>query len=286
MEGSVEIDTGVASSNELPESNDSDVVETSTEGQDNSTPEPEAQKEEVKYTEKGTKLDPNPQSAVHQELANERKLRTQYETVLRNPEYLRKYAKEMGLTMAEAKEEIQDKKEELYSADKFQTAEDIARALNEIRSGFTVKTSEYEKKIQGLESEIQGLATVRKFEAVKSTIQSDIVAAREKYPELDPKNASYDPELEKEIGELYHELDFDEATGAYRGSTSIAKLADRIMRAAGRAKKLGSDEAQTVIKERSAGRIVTSGKAVQKESQDSGDPASTIAARINRVMGK
>src|SRR5690606_18792007 len=56
-----------------------------------------------KLTEKGTKLDPNPLSAAHQELANERRKLAQYQQVLSNPEMLKRYAAQMGMTLAEAK---------------------------------------------------------------------------------------------------------------------------------------------------------------------------------------
>lgn len=296
-EGSVEVDTGVLPSMGSDESSEVESSENSqnqnNQGGDgaevaNKGGESNSQSD-VKYTEKGTKLDPNPQSAVHQELANERKLRSQYETVLKNPEYLKRYAQEMGLTIAEAKQEIKDAKESeknVFSADKFQTADDIARALNELQTNFSSKVSNYEKTIQELQAEIRGIAETRKIEKVATNLSSDVSAIREKYPELDPKNPSYDPELEKEIGELYHELDFDASVGVYKGQISIAKLADKIMSAAGKARRKGSEDAQTIIKERSAGKIVTSGKAVQKEAPESGDAVSTIASRIQRAMGK
>jgi len=255
------------------------------------TPEETTSKEEEKkevLTEKGTKLDPNPESAVHQKLANAEKRLKDYETVLRSPELLRKYAKDAHISLTEAKEEIKDAKDdaEEFSADKFQTAEDIAKALNALRSGFNTKTKESEKIISDLQAEIKGLAEVRQVESVQNTIKQDISEMREKYPELNPKSSSYNPKLEEKIGKLFADVDFDEQKGAFKGKTSIAKIADAIMESAVEAKKKGSEEAQTVIKERNAGKIVTSEKATKKTESESEDAGTTIASRIaNAVKG-
>ena len=178
-----------------------EVTETS-ETSDQETTEAEPQ-----LTNKGTKLDPNPQSAVHQELANERRKNQQYESVLSDPDMLKRYAKEAGITLTEAKAEI---KEELYSADKFKTADDIANALNELRTGFNTKSQTYEERIKRQEAELASLRGERTVERVATNMKSDIDAVREKYPELNPKRLDeYNEELEKGLGDLYHELDYD-----------------------------------------------------------------------------
>jgi len=283
-EGSVDIDTGNMPQGQSDTSDEVEEVgeetsqeETPKEVEESSS---EQSKEEVELTEKGTKLDPNPQSAAYQQLANERRLRQQYEQVLRDPGLLKKYAQESGMTLAEAKEEV---KEDLYSVDKLKTAEDVANALNEIKTGFTKNLSNLQEENQRLKSELTGLSSSRQFEYVANNMQKDISTVREKYPELNPKSSEFDPELEREIGSFYHELDYDPQLGGYRGNYSIAKITDRIMKAAGRARDKGAKKAQTIVKQKEAGKIVTSGKASSKSESVSTDPATAIAQRIRKI---
>lgn len=283
MEGSVQVDNGGGPTltstpaqitdvgTEVKDSINSGSQE--IESQDNKS---ETTDSEVKLTEKGTKLDPNPESAIHQQLANERKLRTDYETVLKSPELLKKFAREAGYSLTEAKEALE---EEVYSQDNLQTGADVAKALNEIRSTSVKEAKTYREQIQKLEKELGDLKAGREIEQVTTTIKSDILAIQGKYPELNPKDPSYDKDLETEIAEMYNELDFDQQTGGYRGQYSIAKLTDRIMRAAGKAKKKGSQEAQTDIKVKERGKIVTSSKP-SNEGAESDDPGTAIAQRI------
>jgi hypothetical protein len=283
-EGSVDIDTGNMPQGQSDTSDEVEEVgeetsqeETPKEVEESSS---EQSKEEVELTEKGTKLDPNPQSAAYQQLANERRLRQQYEQVLRDPGLLKKYAQESGMTLAEAKEEV---KEDLYSVDKLKTAEDVANALNEIKTGFTKNLSNLQEENQRLKSELTGLSSSRQFEYVANNMQKDISTVREKYPELNPKSSEFDPELEREIGSFYHELDYDPQLGGYRGNYSIAKITDRIMKAAGRARDKGAKKAQTIVKQKEAGKVVTSSKASSKSESVSTDPATAIAQRIRKI---
>jgi hypothetical protein len=287
-EGSVFTDEsgGPTRDSELPEDQE---VETSTSDEQVEPEEkPSEETQETELTEKGTKLDPNPLSAAHQQLANERKIRQQYEQVLTDPELLKRYATQAGLTFAEAKAEVkeaQNQAVEEYTADKFQNAEDLAKAFNEMRTGFSTQSKTYEEKIAALEGQLSGLSSSRRIEQVANQLSSDVLTVREKYPELDPKSSDFDKELEKDISELYHELDFDPRTNAYRGGYSLAKLADKIMSAAGKARQKGAERAQTVVREKVAGRVMTSGKATAKTETESTDPSTVIAQRIRNAMG-
>ena len=286
-EGSVDIDTGNMpqgqsdTSDEVEEvSEETSQEETPEKVEEESSSEQSEKEEKVELTEKGTKLDPNPQSAAYQQLANERRLRQQYEQVLRDPGLLKKYAQESGMTLAEAKEEV---KEDLYSVDKLKTAEDVANALNEIKTGFTKNLSNLQEENQRLKSELTGLSSSRQFEYVANNMQKDISTVREKYPELNPKSSEFDPELEREIGSFYHELDYDPQLGGYKGNHSIAKITDRIMKAAGRARDKGAKKAQTIVKQKEAGKVVTSSKASSKSESVSTDPSTAIAQRIRKL---
>jgi hypothetical protein len=280
-EGSVSVDEGQA----LPSYDNDDsteesqeVEETQSDSEEESQSE-EAQEETPELTEKGTKLDPDPMSALNQQLANERRMRQQYENVLQNPDNLKRYAQEFGLTLAEAKAEVKEQ-QQAFTPDKFQTVDDIAKTFNEFSSTITELREENKK----LSEHLSGLSSESQIERVTNSISKDISTVREKYPELNPKSPNYDQGLEKEIGELYHELDYDQSMRGYRGNHSLANITDRIMRAAGRARNKGSQEAQTQVKVKQAGRVVTSGKKTDSSTKESTNPSTVIAQRISKAL--
>jgi DNA-binding transcriptional MerR regulator len=291
MEGSVQTDEGGAPTTspapvqtQVADDTGAEDVKVESETRETEIPESKSSTEsEVKLTEKGTKLDPDPLSAAHQQLANERSLRTQYETVLRSPELLKKFAKEAGYTLEEAKEAL---KEEVYSADKLQTGEDVANALNEIRSMTTKETKTYREQVENLQKELNDLKAGREREALVSKTTSDVTAIRAKYSELNPKDPSYDKELESEIGKMYYKLDFDEGSQRWLGRYSLAEITDFKMSGMTRAKKKGSEEAQTDIKVKERGKVVTSSKPSSGEGAESDDPGTAIAQRIARSFKK
>lgn len=230
----------------------------------------DSQDQGVQYTDKGTKLDPNPQSALHQQLANERRMRQQYEKVLSDKEMFLKYAEQSGYTKQEAKEAAK----EIFSPDKFKTVEDVASAFNEL-------SGKYAQEIESLKKQLSGIDSERRVNQAATRLDLDIRSAKEKYPELNPKSPNYDLELDKEIFKLYSELDADPTTGNLRGEIPLMKVVDRVMRAAGRAKKAASKEAQTQVVTKQSGRVVTSQKSSSKEASDSDlSPADAISKRI------
>jgi len=238
-------------------------------------------------TEKGTNLDPNPLSAAHQQLANERRLRENYEKVLSSPELLRRFAKESGMTLEEAKEEIKDAKDELYTPERFKSAQDVADALNELKGGFTKATKELREENQRLRGELSGISSSRQLERVTSSMQSDIASVREKYPQLNPKSPEYDKDLENEIGSFYHELDAvdpSDPSKGYRGQFSIARITERFMRVRGEGARRGSQKAQTDVKIKQSGRVVTTSKTSSKDESRSSDPGTSIAQKVARAL--
>lgn len=289
-EGSSEIDNGGMPSVTVND-NSNEEIEVRDDGEDQGGEQGATQtqdqggEEQPQYTEKGTRLDPNPQSAAYQQLANERRLRQQFQAVLSDPVALRKYAKESGYTLEEAKAEIQGEQAKVYTPDRFKTPEDVANALNEIHANSEKSLAELKAENQRLREGFSGFNQSRHIEHVANNMSTDIGTVREKYPELNPKSPDYDPELEKEIGSFYHELDFDPQTGGYKGNHSIASIADRVMRAAGRARQRGSEQAQTNVRVKQAGRVVTSSRTTSKEAPESKDPGTVIAQRIAKAMG-
>jgi len=243
---------------------------------------------DVKLTEKGTKLDPNPQSAVHQELANAKRVMDSWKRVLTDPVSFYKYAEEAGFKQGDtkAKTEVENAMPKIDPS-KIQTAEDLAGVLNSLQETFNGKIAGYEKTITDLQKSLQGLSETSKSQLLEGNMKSDISRVRTQYPELDPKSTSYNAELEKDLADLYHELDFDEESGGYRGKVSIARLAEKVMKAAGKARKQGSEEAQTIIKDKSSGKVVTSSKKTENiNANENADPGAQIASRINKLFKK
>lgn len=297
-EGSTEVDTGMLPVVSNDES-ENDEIETreETEGEVEETPPAAGEEEEElgedgkpKLTEKGTKLDPNPLSAAHQQLANERAKIASYEKVLSDPALLRKFAKEMGMTLEEAKAEIKDQQQEIksYTPDRFKTAQDIADVLNELQGGLAKTNAELKEEVQRLRGDLSGISSSRQAERVVNTMQSDISSVRSKYPQLDPKSPEYDKDLEEEIGSFYLELDGidpNDPSKGVKGNFSLAKIAERFMKVRGVGAKEGSSRAQTTVKVRQAGRVVTTSKASAKDTPASSDPGTSIAQKIAKTLG-
>lgn len=303
-EGSVEVDTGAIpdSSNQQDQASSSQVSgeEEKKEQSSLSEADKQAQNEEstlkkdaVEYTEKGTKKDPNPLSAAYQELANTRRLLSQYEQVLKDPNLLARYAKEMGLTVSQAREELKDAKkateDALFSAESFETADDIANAMNRLYQDFIGKTKAYEETIQDLRQQISLLSEGRRYEAIAQSVEQDIAKIRSKYPELDPKldkdgnptNPDYNPDLERIIAEFYTKIDQDPSTGMFRGSVSLAEVADYFMQTQQVGKKAGVKQAQTAVIEKRMGKVTTSQKPVSATTESEED---SIATRIAKAF--
>lgn len=262
---------------------DSQEDQTDGESQDDS----EGEDGEAKLTEKGTKLDPNPQSAVHQELANARRQIQQMEGLLTNPTALQNYARQNGMTLAEAKAEVKDEQEdaedlvEEFTPDQFQTAGDVAKALNQMRSVTSKTVKELKAENSRLREGYKGINSSRELERVANNMEKEITTVRAKYPELNPTSPNFDKELEQSIGDMYNELDFDPASQTFRGKVSIAKIADRMMGAAKLAKKQGSRQAQTNVVVKQAGKVNQS-----KGKSGSGNTQGlTIAQKIAKAYG-
>ena len=288
-EGSVEVDEGsgipaVEESTEVEETSEETKTEEVEETQETETTDTTKEEETKKpvLTDKGTKLDENPQSAVHQQLANAKRQVQQMEKVLRSPELLRNYAKQNGMTLTEAKADIKDEKEEVkdeFTPDSFKTADDVAKGFNSMNKtikGLVIENSRLREGQKGINSS-------RRLEHIANNMQKDITTVQEKYPELNPTSPEYNKELESSIGELYQQLDYNPATKSFNGKVSITTIANQIMKAAGLAKKQGSLKAQTDVKVKQAGKI-TSGKSKKTGSKESSDPGTSIAQKISKAM--
>ncbi len=239
----------------------------------------EPPKTDVQKTDKGTKLDPNPQSAFHQLLANEKARVREYEQFLSDPGQVRRYLEEL-----EKESGTQPSGNEL-TPDRVQTVDDVQKYLAQLEK-------RVEEKVKGIETFGKGLQAQAMEERVNNGIRTGIDEVRSKYPELRPTNADgspnpdFDPDIEQAVGQLFDRIDLDPTTGKYKGSISIVEIADFIMRSAKKGQDQGSRKAQTLVKDRRDGRVIA-GTTTQTQPDESSLSASQIiASRMKRAAGR
>lgn len=267
---------------EETEESSEETDETNKTGEDTEDGETE-QESESKLTEKGTKLDPNPQSAVHQQLANERRLRNQYQEVLNNPDLLAKYA-QTKFGNVPVKQDTDTKSEtKEYTAKDFGSIDDVAKVVNDLQKGFADKTKTYEEKINQLNTVVATVVNSSRQQQIANKLETEIQTVS-KFPEFNPKNKDYVEGLEQRISEKFRELDFDERTGTFRGRVSFEKLAQDHIENARLGKKAGSLKAQTVIQRKSEGKVKTSSKVDDGSADDDNlSPGQSIAKGIKKL---
>lgn len=282
-EGSVIVD-----GRDVDDSEETEVTQESTEETQEAPSEekteaetqPEASEGEQQLTEKGTKLDPNPMSAVHQQLANERRQRLEYEKVLNDPERYIELAKQAGV-WKEQKEPEKPVEAKKYTADDVQSAEDVANLYNTANAEIAQLRSLYEQKVAELEQRVTGLSAERQAESIANSIQRDSVLVKGQYPELKP-DAPHAKELEKAISNRYHELNWDENTGMYTNRYPLTKVAEMIIEPIRLTRQQAVEDAQTVVQHKNMGKVVTS----SKKQSDSATEDTSIAGLISKQFRK
>ena len=245
----------------------------------------EESEENVEYTEKGTKKDPNPQSAIHQELANERRLRMQMEQVLGNPQLLNQYMEQQfGIKAPQFQTEQQttEPKATRYKAEEFKSVEDIVDKLNEVNETFDSKLKSYEQENQQLKQAVIGiLQEGQQSKFVSSLTQEANALKGEK--ELDPKSPEYIEGLEGDIVLAYQQFNTDPQTGQFVPRVTLSQVGKQVIEAARKARAKGSMQAQTVVKDKSEGRVRTGNQVQTEPDTDSMSASDSIAARIRRM---
>jgi len=294
-EGSVEVDEGSLPTTTInDDSSQDETIENRDDTQSNqeanqaTDDQGEQGEDQEQRTQKGTRLDPNPLNAAHQQLANANRLVRDYQDVLLNPDKLRKYAVASGLTLAEAKAEIKEEAKALYTPEMFDSKESLAGTLNKMQTGFQTELQALREENKRLSEGFTGFSQSRYVERVASVMSQETTAVQEKYPELNSKNpGEYDPALEEGIANLFANLDAvdpKDLSQGFKGQHSLAELTDLVMGAAGKARAKGSQRAQTDIRVKEAGRVVTSSKNNSQEPTSSKDAGSVIAQRIAKAM--
>lgn len=251
--------------------------------------------QQPKLTEKGTKLDPNPKSAVHQQLANERRIRSQMEQVLASPELLAKFVREQyGIEMPisrgaaptgqqPASQQTQATTPKKWTAKDFESLEDVADKFNQLQESFTSEITKRDDEIKVLKDQLGGLSERGRILRIADNLEGDVKALSSN-PELNPNSPEFIPGLEDEIGAFYHKLDFDEASGMYRGNYSLREIGESMIKTARAAKKAGSQRAQTIVKDKTGGKIRTGQGSQDVPSRDELTPAQSIAQGIAKMF--
>lgn len=240
--------------------------------------------EEPELTEKGTKLDSNPQSALHQQLANEKRARSQVEQVLGDPKLLAKFAEQQyGIKIPVEQETAkQDVPTKQYTAEDFQNIEDVATKFNELQKSFDEKSRSYEEQIKELKTVADRLVDGSRDTQITSAMEKDVVSLKS-VPELKRGDPDFVEGLEAKIVERYYQQDFDEQTGKFRGNTSLKRVADDIIEAIKLGRQAGAQKAQTIVKDKTEGRVRTSAPAKTEQSTDNMSAGGSIAAGIKRL---
>lgn len=253
--------------------------------------------ESQQTTEKGTKLDKNPKSAVHQQLANEKKIRGQYEQVLASPRLMQRYLREQfGIDVnldksdtGKTATENQDKTTtpvsttKKWTAKDFESLEDVADKFNGLQEQFQSEISKRDGEIEGLKKQLGGMSERDSLVQIADTMESDVKALREN-PELDPNSPDYIEGLEEKIGGMFRGLDFDRETGSYRGQHSIRQIGETMIAAARIARKSGVQRGQTIVKDKTKGQVRTTSTADGQVDTSKVSPGQSIAQGVAKMF--
>lgn len=244
-----------------------------------------------KITDKGTKLDPNPKSAMHQELANAKREAEEYRKFMSDPKQVKKYLAELeaevGEQTGESKDEIQDRAEDenlITDPSKIVTPEDF-------QSYVKFLTKQLDKEKQELRKERETVRQEASERAINERLVSEIDTLQNKYSFLRAKNSDgtdnpeFDAELEKEITDQYEEYDKDPRTGNFLGKHSILAIAERAIRIRKLGEATGSKRAQTTVLDKRAGAVKTGGGQSGTSDESKMTATQLIAHRMNRARG-
>lgn len=256
----------------------------------------DGQKPKPEKTEKGTKLDPNPQSAVHQQLANEKRIRGQMEVVLADPAKLARFVKEQyGAEIVFKKRDTEPTDKEnaneeqpavttkKWTAKDFENIEDVAEKFNQLQEDFSKKLSNRDALIDKLTKQVTGVMEGGRLERIADATAGDVTFLKS-VPELNPKSPDFVPGLEGRISRQYRKLDFDEKTREFRGQYSLREIAEDMLDVVRDAKKAGSSRAQTIVRDKTGGRVRTSPAVDTEEDSDKLPPSESIAQGIRKMF--
>lgn len=281
------------SENESTDESEKETEESSEtkEESDESNDEEEAGDKKVEYTDKGTKKDPNPESAMHQELANARSAMKEYQELMSDPKALKRYIsnleEELGDETGESKADIKERAEEenlITDPSKIKTPEDFQSYVKFLTKDFTQAKEDLIKEKNAIRQESSE-------RAINERLVSEIDKLQNTYSFLNPTkadgtpNPDFDAELEKEISEQFDELDKDSKTGRYLGKVSITKIAERAIRIRKLGEATGSKNAHTNVLDKRHGAVKSGGTASGNSDESKMTATQIIASRIRNARG-
>lgn len=219
-----------------------------------------------KTTEKGTKLDENPQSAIHQQLANERRARIEAE------------AKAKALEEARVgKNQEEDKPKQYIDPSKINSKEELANVLNfafSIIDKQNQQLKEYGGQIKGSQEQ---QAEISNFQSFASEAQEVF----KKFPELDEENKDYyNKALDEKLTSLYKRAAYDKSGRLLRNRPSFAEFATDYMEAVNSARQAGKGDAQTRIVQKQMGQSVRTNKKNSTQDLSNLSPEEFIAKQM------
>jgi hypothetical protein len=224
--------------------------------------------EDQELTEKGTKLDPDPQSALHQQLANERRARIQTE--------------EKALRILQELQRVQQPQSQaqerpLIDVSKLETKDDIVSAFAQTEQIIKAYASELSQLKQHLGQTSQQTQEDRNY----SMLEREVSSVRG-IPELKPGTPTYSKDLEQDIYDTYKEIAYDAQDRLLPNRPSLQSIANRMVNSYRNARKSGTSQAQTRTVEKRLGGVQNNSR---KGSQDSVEGLSPTE-RLEREMEK
>lgn len=249
---------------ELPEGDSEENEET----QDPQNPEQPGEAEKPVLTEKGTKLDPDPQSALHQQLANERRARLEAE---------QRFI-EVARQMLPAK---QEEPKPFIDPTRLQSANDVAGAINEVYK----LAMGYKSEIDSLKSQLGQSSQILRESQNYESLGKEVSNLKEAFPELDSRNESkgtYNKDLDQRITRLYASIAYDSKGNLLPNRVSLEAFATPIVEAIRLATGQGSKQAQTRIVQKNLGKVQTSKKQIG-ETLDSLSPAERLEQQMEKM---
>ncbi len=250
-----------------------------SDSEDNSS----TQEENIEKTDKGTRLDSDPLSRANQLRANAEAEVRNYREFLNNPQAVKAYLAELEKEQGGAVEEQEDE----ITPDQIETTEDLQKFARQLERKSNQKIEEVKRSLNGVQQKQALTATADQIDRQIQTIEGKYSALRE-FNADGSKNPDFDPELEKELGDLFIDLDYDPRGKQFKGKIDYVKVADRFMKAVKRGESQGSRKAQTIVKDKRDARPQSSGRVSTDSQLDESkmSASETIAARIAKAYGK
>lgn len=225
--------------------------ETPAEGIDTKSKEDTSSEE---TTDKGTKLDSNPESRANQLRANaEAKIR-EYEKFLNDPNAIENYLKQLRGDQSKGEE---------ISIDKIQTTEDLQKFLKQERE-------KDQKELEDVKTELFRTKSLNEYDA-------DMTYIKRQYPDLSEKQ-------ENAIADIFEKVNVK--NGVYTPALRLRDIADSVMSVAEDSKKQGSKEAQTIVRNAKSGRNISGTVSAPEVDTSKMSASQLIAYRMKEATRK